>query len=645
MSLFPVELYITILLQLSGRDLCNYSTKTVVSFLSANSVTRSAALDRSVWEHLYRSRYTHNEPEHETERHIRLKGDWQSMYIERFTLDRATLQTLDYIRIHPEDRRSVVVEEFTKSISLDVYDALELEADLPVARVFRDPAMDDMDEESVHEALPRRFWAKATLGALLRIQSINTWCSVNDQPHDHTIEELLTALSAFADVPASQIVNQFDELAARCRQKLVSEGLELDREARDYVMPRLIVSIRDFMHSVGFAIGEGTSFYHSYNQFPHFFLDTGRSHTLPMSMACIFCAICSRLNIQAAPTNTPHRILCYVTSSDPLKGDILFDPGDDSPPIVFSSREPSVMLLEAGLPSHLSADAVRPASMANLLVRVSNNIFATMHRAQTDQLGHGAARAEYAVTCALFTVNPGFVPTIPSDCPLDEWIVVTNVLAPLLPAAMRRPFLRTYEFRASNPELGAKNPSRYLDYHSPRLRPKPGSAQTEVVLKVFIGGVVSHPHHGLGCIVGWQDGERVASVDAVRPSIVCAIITESGVHACSEDPACMGDPEEDEFALEPQLLTPSKLIWLRKHIYQFERFFEDAYIPREDGLGGRLIPTAELRVQYPDDLEAGTQWSEEQLKGTSSTGQQGMILKHITMSPHSLQRTQLYTLP
>ena len=61
-------------------------------------------------------------------------------------------------------------------------------------------------------------------------------------------------------------------------------------------------------------------------------------------------------------------------------------------------------------------------------------------------------------------------------------------------------------------------------------------------------------------------------------------------------------------------LTRSTQLSLRKHVAQFDRFFEDVYSPREDGIGGRLIPAAELREQYPDDLEAGKRWSEEQLR-------------------------------
>ena len=56
------------------------------------------------------------------------------------------------------------------------------------------------------------------------------------------------------------------------------------------------------------------------------------------------------------------------------------------------------------------------------------------------------------------------------------------------------------------------------------------------------------------------------------------------------------------------------MLSLRKHIAQFDRFFEGVYSPREDGVGGRLIPAAELQEQYPDDLKAGIRWSEEQLR-------------------------------
>ena len=203
MSLLPVELHIYILKQLSGRELT--SVKTIVSYLSANSVTRAAALDKSVWEHLYRSHYVSSEVSpKETERRARLKTDWRMMYIERHTIDRTALQLLDHIRAHPEDLKASA-GRFALECACDAWDALQIEAELPIPRCFRDPTVDDMNVDPVPEALPRSFWAKAALGALCRLQSIQTWYGMSHESDPSAFEELLIGLSAFADVPASQV--------------------------------------------------------------------------------------------------------------------------------------------------------------------------------------------------------------------------------------------------------------------------------------------------------------------------------------------------------------------------------------------------------------------------------------------------------
>lgn len=41
----------------------------------------------------------------------------------------------------------------------------------------------------------------------------------------------------------------------------------------------------------------------------------------------------------------------------------------------------------------------------------------------------------------------------------------------------------------------------------------------------------------------------------------------------------------------------------------FGKYFEDVYLPEGQGFGGRFIPSSELCIRYPDDLEAGIQWS------------------------------------
>lgn len=256
---------------------------------------------------------------------------------------------------------------------------------------------------------------------------------------------------------------------------------------------------------------QGPLFYHTFNQFPHFFLDLGRAHTIPMSMCHVFCAICRRLNIEVAPTNTPRKILCHITSPDPERVEMLFDPCDklSGPPLVFSSKDLPSMLAQAGLPSAFSEDAVRPAAIPNLFARVINNLFSTMHdnTQHRDQLGHSFERAAYATMAAFFSINAGLiqgaVPTVAEDCPLDRQVVLIHGLASMLPAHRQQSFLRDCELRTTT------RAPRY-EIHEPRFRPMEGDGHGELAFRSFVGQVVDHPEHGLGCIIGWQ-------VYALRP--------------------------------------------------------------------------------------------------------------------------------
>ena len=87
------------------------------------------------------------------------------------------------------------------------------------------------------------------------------------------------------------------------------------------------------------------------------------------------------------------------------------------------------------------------------------------------------------------------------------------------------------------------------------------------------------------------------------------VITKDGIRDVLNQPDIAGR------RWAPAPLTPDRLPRLRKQVYMIERFFEDAYIPRDDGVGGRLIPVLELQLQYPDDLQAGLRWTEQQLTG------------------------------
>ena len=203
----PVELYIQCLAQLPGRE--PSSLKTVVSLLSANSITRAAALDKPVWRNLYRSRYTHNVPEHEEKRLARYAGDWQMIFIERYKLDRAALELVDCIRTHPEER-DILSRRLVLEFSWDVWDALELETQVPIPHVFRDLAEEDPPAAVPHQepaphALPRRFWARASLGAMARYHAVKSWTRILKKDEGCTFEDVLTGLSAFMDVSPCRV--------------------------------------------------------------------------------------------------------------------------------------------------------------------------------------------------------------------------------------------------------------------------------------------------------------------------------------------------------------------------------------------------------------------------------------------------------
>lgn len=61
-------------------------------------------------------------------------------------------------------------------------------------------------------------------------------------------------------------------------------------------------------------------------------------------------------------------------------------------------------------------------------------------------------------------------------------------------------------------------------------------------------------------------------------------------------------------------LTAEDARRLRRETVNFDQYFEDAVIPREDGLGGRLVPSLEMQTAYPDDLEYGARWTAQVLE-------------------------------
>ncbi|KAL7285460.1 hypothetical protein ACG7TL_000557 [Trametes sanguinea] len=563
-SNLPVELYIQVLNELPDREPSTFST--VISFLSVNKNAHAAALDKSLWERLYRSRYTHCDESREAERRQRSNGDYHSMFIERYKTDRAALRLLTYIRtIHGHYREGLsIASQIVQEMSFDVWDVVEPETQLPIPKVFRDPTSEDMEEEAAPHALPRRFWARSLLGAIGRNYALRKWHRLNLPDHGETFDDVLAGFSAFQDRSPKEAIARLDALAAECRRSLTSQGIELDREKPAYDLLALAQAVGKFMRAEGFSVAKTReTFMDPLNQFPCHFLGLRRSSTLPISLVWVFSGICRRLGVQAEPTNTPGTVFCHITSPDPQHGDILFDICEIYQPVVFSTKDVQARLAEAGMSSSYARDAVFPADLAVMLRRAAHNILHvtrmsfTAHvdtdiRSRTDYAAEAAMAAIIDTEPALFRPatrsRAQALPYVPQQCPLDRWPVLADTIL--------------------DPDEAESVRGQHISRPAPRRR-------VEGMPPGFVGQAVHFDNGDIGCVIEWQN--RAAS-SASKAHVVFNVLADTGIIPCY--------PE---------------------------------VIPREDGIGGRLVPSIEIQTAHPDDLEHAARWTEAQLKEAEET--------------------------
>lgn len=273
----PVELHTHILSFLPAtRDRADLSVKTLVSYSRANSYLRAAACQPGLWMRHYRARYTDCIAEREAQRREVAADNWRELYYARRGLDHKALALVDEIRRNPSGRHDKA-SLFAREYSFDAFDALELEAELPIPACFRsdapgDTSTKDASEEEIPYVMSRRYWAKALIGIIARCHTIKTWARLFSTPDNEnesvTFEEALAGLSAFFDESprqvrkfvkacmiihkSSQISRMLDKFAEDCRDSLTDLHVQLDPKAADYDLAQLCVEIRKFLLRAGF---------------------------------------------------------------------------------------------------------------------------------------------------------------------------------------------------------------------------------------------------------------------------------------------------------------------------------------------------------------------------------------------------------
>ncbi|KZT02433.1 uncharacterized protein LAESUDRAFT_738725 [Laetiporus sulphureus 93-53] len=586
----PTEVYAHILSFLpAAKDLADESVKTLVACLSANSALRDAALHPGLWEPHYRTRYTECVEEHEAKRRVAVGDNWQKLYVMRREIDRRALALVDEIRLQLQGRH-VKAREFVRKYSFDAWDALEVEAELPLPAYFR-PASDadieaDMNWEVPH-ALPRRYWARAVMGVIARHHTLQLWTRLFCYSEDEDaipFEDALAGLSAFFDKSPRRIPVWLCQLANRCRRVLSDEGFELNSQSPAYDLSGLCVRIRGILWDLGH------DFYNLINQFPHSLMGEGPRRTIPMSLMYIFVSICQRLGIRAAPTDCPGKVLCHITPPDSRMGELLFDLCNNTSPYVFHSWDPPSMLLEVGLPADASPDLVRPCRVGATLRRAAMNIM-SVHRNQLDSTSPFSERlawCSYGASCIFLLHSRGneIWPYTLDSKPLDALVVLTDVVCPaLVPEKQAYLEKRCTELVRSDDEF-AKT-----------LWPR--SQYSNVTF--FVGLVVQHVRYKyVGCIIGWHVN-LTSAMEVQRfgnnwEQPFYWIITINGAK---------GYVAESD--LTPVRLDRSIARCMFESRTIFGRFFEDVEM-NESQHRGRLLPSEELQTLFPEDDSAGALW-------------------------------------
>lgn len=597
----PVELHTHILSFLPAtRDRADLSVKTLVSYSRANSYLRAAACQPGLWMRHYRARYTDCIAEREAQRREVAAGNWRELYYTRRGLDHKALALVDEIRRNPYGRHDNA-SLFAREYSFDAFDALELEAELPIPACFRsdapgDTSTKDASEEEIPYVMSRRYWAKALIGIIARCHTIKTWARLFSTPDNEnesvTFEEALAGLSAFFDESPRQISRMLDKFAEDCRDSLTDLHVQLDPKAADYDLAQLCVEIRKFLLRAGFENARSFGFYDLMNQFPHALMKEGHRQTIPMSKVFMFASIARRLGIQASPTNAPGKVLCHITSAEPDAHEMLLNVCTDSPPHVFMSRQTADMLQELGLAQDLSEDIVRPCRISTILQRAVTNIQIAVRWNQRMARSAHLERlswCEYAWSTAMLLrmQEMRLTPSAMEAKPLDARAVFMDTLAPTLVL----PFARSYlESRCKN--------TIDLDEEFMKVYRR---SEAQQPIMFFVGQAVKHlTYEYLGCILGWHPvcwrswPEEFKSGDEESQPFYW-VLTADGRR--------LYVPQQD--------LTEAFDLGLCKQMLEsrttFSRYFEGIHEDKQQGRS-RLLLSEELKTMYPEDEKVSEMW-------------------------------------
>lgn len=368
----PTEILESIFLHLDPRSLLSVSQTT--KFIK--KMTSDAPI---VWRHFCCTYFKSWAPHHNIA--AKLAGplsdvDWRALFIQRIQIEKRTVSLLDSV-LQTQQARIRSINEIA-DFGYDAKETLLRECACP---------------EDAEDVLARRYYANAVLERIQREMAINVWKDLySGKPVP--IERALGAYDLFArtgaDVDFDVITQDLDDLA---------KAVLADCPDFSQLSTRMKASaLASFLRDQGFKGVAETSYRALRNSFIGVVLRSPTHESLPLISVAIYCALATRLGLDARPCGFLFHVYCLIyapkshtldgvykpTSSDVLDS-MYLDPFRSSKEV--GQDDLQRVLREMGVPVSEHESFLSDTNTREMVLRTARNIMNSVQTIRQTEAG------------------------------------------------------------------------------------------------------------------------------------------------------------------------------------------------------------------------------------------------------------------
>ncbi|KAF2752067.1 YccV-like-domain-containing protein [Sporormia fimetaria CBS 119925] len=358
LAVLPAEILEAIFLQLDYYSVVQASQ----ACKHIRNITAHAPV---IWRHLCLTNFNYWDPH----RHIQDKiaaplsnTDWRELFIERYQIDKDTRHCLDRVINTPHGRLQLISD-----VANYGYDAKGL-----LLREWNCP-------DDAGDVLARRFYAHVMLQRIQREEALRIWMHVGSG-NDVPLEKVLFAFDLFTrvgdDVDLDVFTSKLDNLA-----KLM---VAYHPNFHDLSTRQKASALAMFLHERGFNGAPDDAYRNLRNSFIGLALESEDHHALPLIHVAIYCAVASRLGLDARPCGYIYHVYCIVYAPENHTLDGAYKPNSDGLDSMYLNpfgsgdeverSELERTLRDAGIPSEDHGVYLSAAPVCEMALRTSRNI-------------------------------------------------------------------------------------------------------------------------------------------------------------------------------------------------------------------------------------------------------------------------------